>query len=108
VENGVVKAIVLPYVLRFNADAARDGLRKMAAALSTPRPQAEPLVATVVDALELLFGRLGTPRRLRDVGVPRDVLPEVAERAMSDWFLRGNPREVGHHSELREVLQEAW
>ena len=108
VENGVVKAIVLPSVLRFNAGAAAPGLVKVAAALGLRMSDDTPLVEAVIDTLSGIFARIGTPRRLRDVGVPENVLPGIADRAMGDWFLRGNPRPIRDASELLEVLRAAW
>ena len=107
VENGVTKAIVLPHALGFNAEAAKAGLRKVAVSLDL-HSEGEPLVAMVIDALEEIFGPLGIPRRLRDVGVPREALPDIATRAMGDWFLRGNPRPVRGVLELQQILEEAW
>ena len=108
VENGVTKAIVLPCVLRFNAEAAKPGLLKVAISLGLLPSEGTPLVAMIINALEGIFSQLGIPRRLRDVGVPRDALPDIAERAMGDWFLRGNPRPVRDVSDVRQVLEEAW
>jgi alcohol dehydrogenase class IV len=107
IENGVANAIVLPHALRFNATEASAGLQKVAAALGVHRSHGE-VVATVVDALETMLGGLGIPRRLREVGVPRAALSDLAGHAMGDWFLRGNPRAVRDVSELQQVLEEAW
>ena len=98
VENGVANAIVLPHALRFNGEAARAGLRKIAAAFGS-----EPHVA-----LGAILDRLEVPRRLRDVGVPREALSGIAASAMGDWFLRGNPRPVHSATELQAVLEDAW
>ena len=51
-ENGIVNAIVLPHVLRFNADAAAAGLAKVAAALGLPRSEAAVAAAIVADGDE--------------------------------------------------------
>jgi alcohol dehydrogenase class IV len=62
----------------------------------------------VIHAIEALFSELGIPSRLRDVGVPREALSEIATGAIGDWFLRGSPRPVRSISELEQVLDEAW
>jgi alcohol dehydrogenase class IV len=108
VDNGVVKAIVLPYVLRFNADAASSGLKKVAVSLGLSDTAEEVPVTAVVEAIEAAFAGLGIPQRLRDVHVPSETLHEVATNAMRDWFLRGNPRPVHDASELLQILHEAW
>jgi len=105
VENGVAKAIVRPHVLAFNAEAAKPGIARLATALGLP-DTAE--VEQVTDALGAITAALGLPRRLRDVGVARDALADIAGRAMGDWFLRGNPRLVREAAELQTVLEAAW
>ena len=107
-ENGVINAIVLPHGLRFNADAARLGLLKVATSLGLLPSEGEALLTMVINAVEAILGQLGVPRRLRDVGVPREALFDIATSAMDDWFLRGNPRPVRGISELQQVLEEAW
>jgi alcohol dehydrogenase class IV len=107
-DNGIANAIVLAHVLRFNGTAAQAGLRKVAAALGLARSEGESLVAAVIGAVESLFATLGTPRRLRDVGIPHDTLADIAGQAIGDWFLRGNPRPVGSAAELQQVLEAAW
>jgi alcohol dehydrogenase class IV len=102
-DNGIVNAIVLAHVLRFNAEAAKGGISKIAAALGLRSDDA----SAVIDAVEALFAQLGIARRLRDVGVTREALPEIAANAMGDWFLRGNPRPVRDASELQQLMEQA-
>ena len=108
IDNGLTNAIVLPCVLRFNASAASAGLEKLAAALGLTRSNGEPLIAMVVHAIEAIYDELGIPRRLRDVGVTRESLFDLAAVSMEDWFVRDNPRPVRGVSELQQVLEEAW
>ena len=103
VDNGVANLIVLPHALRFNGEAAAAGLAKVATALGLA-PDAEAVIA----GLDRIFSPLGLPRRLRDVGVAREALPDMATLGMADWFLRGNPRPVRDMTELLQVLETAW
>lgn len=107
-DNGLVNAIVLPHVLRFNADAAAAGLAKVAAALGLPRSDAATQLRMISDTVTSIFTALGVPSRLRELGVPREDLPELARLAMGDWFLRGNPRPVRAAAELQQIMEEAW
>lgn len=106
VDNGIVTAVVVPHALRFSAEVTQPGLAKIATALDAGG--GEPLVETVIAAICRVFDALGTPRRLRDIGVPRDSLPGLAAGALGDWFLRGNPRPVRDAAELQRVLEAAW
>lgn len=109
IENGTVNAIVLPHVLRFNAEAAAAGMADVAAALDLARSSgAQAALQRIVEKVLSLFDDLGVPRRLRDVTVPREALPDIATHAMGDWFLRGNPRPVRSAGELQKILEEAW
>lgn len=108
IENGTVNAIVLPHVLRFNAEAAASGMADVAAAFDQPRATAHETLQQVIEKVTTLFDDLGVPRRLRDVNVPREGLGEIATHAMGDWFLRGNPRPVRSAAELLQILEEAW
>jgi alcohol dehydrogenase class IV len=107
-DNGLVNAIVLPHVLRFNAEAAAAGLSKVAAALGVPRADAATQLNMTIDVLTGIFTALGVPGRLRELGVSRQDLPELAGLAMGDWFLRGNPRRVQSASELQQIMEAAW
>jgi alcohol dehydrogenase class IV len=107
-DNGIVNAIVLPHAIRFNGDAAATGLHKVASALELPRQQGKALVASVAGAVEAMFGQLGVPSRLKDVGVAREDLAAIAASGIDDWFLRGNPRPVKDASELLQLLDAAW
>lgn len=108
IDNGVSNAIVLPHVLRFNADAAGVGLAKLALSLAPSESPGEAALETVIKALEAICGDLGVARRLRDVGVPRDALADLAAVSMQDWFVRDNPRPVRDAAELQQVLEDAW
>ncbi len=108
VENGVANAIMLPHALRFNAAHAEAGLAKIGAALGLPADDPAALLEAVIDALARLTTGLGVPSRLRDVGVAQEDFAKIAEHAMKDWFLRGNPRPVNNAAQLQQLLVGAW
>jgi alcohol dehydrogenase class IV len=104
-ENGRVNAIVLPHVIRFNSAASPQGMTHLARVLTPGQPvQVESIVRATAD----LIAQAGTTRRLRDLGVDHDALPDIAAVAMDDWFVRDNPRPIRAVSELLEVLEAAW
>ncbi|NTJ11818.1 iron-containing alcohol dehydrogenase family protein [Rhizobium lusitanum] len=107
VDNGLVNAVVLPHVLRFNANAAPSGLSKVAAALSLPQSGPEVLEA-VLDETRRILVEAGAPTQLRDLKVPVDHLKEIAVASMGDWFLGGNPRKVTDAGQINKILEEAW
>ncbi len=100
-ENGVTSAIVLPHAMRFNAQATEGESRLQLVA--------EALHASdAIAGVETLAARLALPKRLRDIGVPRAALSQLAEDAIADWFLHQNPRRVTGRTELLELLEAAW
>lgn len=102
--HGKIACVLLPYSMRFNAAAGAAQLTRIAVALGV-----EPSVGGAVEAVRDLISRLAMPSRLRDIGVPRDSLPMIATRAMTDTALTGNPRTVHRADEiLEEILIPAW
>ncbi|MBX5441771.1 MAG: iron-containing alcohol dehydrogenase [Solirubrobacteraceae bacterium] len=95
--HGTMNAICLPPALRFNraaAPAALDALGEAMGGADPARRSAE------------LADRAGAGR-LRDHGVPRDELPDVAAAAAARPAAPAHPRPAGP-AEILELLQEAW
>lgn len=110
VPHGVAGAILLPHTIAFNASAAAPQLARLAETLGAERGLAPDQAARAASAaVAELVERLGLPRRLRDVGVPRDSLHEIASAAIHDMMAATNPRPVTDADELvRELLEPAW
>lgn len=108
IDNGLGNAIVLPHVIRFNASAADAGLHKLATSFGLSRSGPGAPAESVITVLDGVFSSLGIPRRLRDAGVPRESLSELAAVCMEDWFIQSNPRRIRDASEVQQVLEAAW
>ena len=98
IPHGLSNALVLPHVLRFNAEAAPDAYAPLLpiAFPDAPRKDTKTDAATFADALTDLSRRCGLPQRLRDVGIeqPED-LDMMAQDAMKQSrLLVNNPRPV--------------
>jgi alcohol dehydrogenase class IV len=101
--NGVVEAILLPYTMRYNAPVVGARLGAIADALGEGDAPGERAIAAVARLLRTVE----VPPRLRDVGVPRDALPDVVAHAIDDWALTRVPRAAAAR-DLEELLQGAW
>jgi alcohol dehydrogenase class IV len=104
VPHGVANAIVLPPVIRWNADAGPEVLGRYgevagALGVDTNGSAGDDLAEHVAALRE----RLGLPGRLSEVGVPGESVPALAEAAMGDGCTLVNPREPA-----REDLEELF
>lgn len=99
--HGETSCVMLPHVLRFNraVNAARQA--SLAAAMGSPGAEPAELVAALV-------AHLGLPGRLRDAGVPRELLPRIADEALRDMWIPTNPRPLTQASEILALLEAAW
>jgi maleylacetate reductase len=98
VAHGLLNTVVLPHVMRFMADAVPDAMGAIAEAMnSTSAPEA---VAALVASLPV-------PQRLRDAGVPEEVLDSVAAEAASNSRIRKDPKPVTD-AQIRDLLRAAW
>ena len=92
--HGLSNALVLPHVLRFNAEAAATQYAELARELlpaqagdTTQRAQA------MIEHMAGLCARSGLPTRLRDCGIERAGLALLAREAMGQQrLLQNNPR----------------
>ena len=94
--HGIANALLLPHVLRFNGQVCPDLFRNMGKAFGLELDDLEDgeAVETVVDAVAELSQRLGIPQTLKEIGIPEEMLPALANQAINDPCTPGNPREV--------------
>ena len=64
-------------------------------------------VEKVASAVEGLSQRLGLPQRLRDVGIPEEMLQTLAYQAVDDICTSGNPRSVTVE-DITEIYKRAY
>lgn len=105
IPHGLSNALALPHVLRFNLDSCSAEYAELARIV---RPSGNDGPTDLVDWFVELSASLGLPSRLRDVRVPRDALPRLAEDAMQQTrLLVNNPRTVTHGDALA-IYEAAW
>ncbi|HEV3407552.1 MAG TPA: iron-containing alcohol dehydrogenase [Gaiellaceae bacterium] len=95
--HGALNALCLPAALRFNEPVVRAELARLAEAMEADD--------AVVRSREL--ARLAGFDRLRDLGVPRDELDDVAEAAAERAGARANPRPATS-AEIAELYRSIW
>lgn len=101
VSHGIANAIMLPHVIRFNAEAAGDRLA----------PLGEMLGATTLDglagALSDIRAKFGVVGRLRDAGIGGGQVPSLASRVVLEPGMRFNPRQDVTLADIDGLLREA-
>ena len=95
--HGALNAICLPAALRYNEPVASAEIARFAEALRT-----EDAVARVGE-----LARLGGFERLRDLGVPEEDLPVVAEAASVRGGAKANPRPASP-GQIEALLRSIW
>jgi 4-hydroxybutyrate dehydrogenase len=96
--HGTANAVLLPWVLDFNRDAARDRLRRLAGEFGYD---------DVAEAVRELNRRIGIPARLREFGVSESSLEALADKAIQDGCHQLNPRPCTRE-DLLKLYQQAF
>ncbi|KHT63561.1 alcohol dehydrogenase [Photobacterium gaetbulicola] len=105
--HGVANAILLPYVMAFNALSCEAELAEVANALGVGRESmtSRERCRAAVHAVRQLVMDLGLPTSLADVDIAKRDIPLLAEQAMKDICLQGNPRDVSP-GQVASLLQQ--
>ena len=107
--HGVANALLLPHVLKFNGQVCPELFRNMGNAfgLDMANTTDEEAVQKVVDAVKELSIKLHIPQTLKEIGIPKEMLPTLAEQALHDACTPGNPREVTKE-DILALYKEAY
>jgi alcohol dehydrogenase class IV len=95
--------------MRFNmeknlAGQSRLGSHLGAGGTGDGREAAEAAIGWV----EQTYRDLGMPTKLREVGVPREGIEEIARDSMTDFAITRNIRPVESAGELEDLLASIW
>ena len=95
--HGLTNTLMLPYIMRYNILGCPHKFAQMAKAFGEKVGGLSELdgAETAVKFVERLSDDIRVPRRLRDVGVPENAIPRLAEAAMKvTRLLANNPRKI--------------
>ncbi len=93
--HGVANAVLLPYVMEFNAPYTGEKFREIARAMGVAGVDAmsqDEYRKAAVEAVRKLSVDVGIPQTLREIGVKEEDLDALADAAMADVCTGGNPR----------------
>jgi alcohol dehydrogenase class IV len=103
-----IHALMLPYAMRWNLDATIGAHARMAREIGLKGADENALAAAVPEHVFAMNQRMGLPLKLRDLGVPREGLKQLAIDALDDYSIHTNPKPVHAAEQVLEVLEQAW
>ena len=93
--HGVANAVLLPYVMAFNANYTGEKFREIARAMGVKgvdEMSESEYRAAAINAVKQLSADVGIPATLKEIGVKEEDLDALADAAMADVCTGGNPR----------------
>ncbi|MFT2008885.1 iron-containing alcohol dehydrogenase [Pontibacter sp. 13R65] len=94
--HGLSNALLLPYVMEFNLQAAPERFAAIAVALGcTPGSNHQETAQKGIAKIRSIIKQCGAPARLREVNIPQDAILPMAQDAMKiTRLLKNNPRPI--------------
>lgn len=108
--HGIANAVLLPYVMEYNAEYTSEKFRDIAKAMGvegTESMSQEEYRKAAVHAVKQLSKDVGIPEKLHEIGVKEEDLQALAESAFADVCTGGNPRPCTVESIL-EIYKTAF
>lgn len=102
--HGLAIGLMLPHVIRYNAEVAGSLYGQLAADLGLCDDSDPAAPHVLADHVESLAARAGFPASLAECGVTADMLDHLADEAAQQWTGRFNPRPVDAAS-LKELYE---
>ena len=102
--HGIANAVLLPYVLEFNAPATGEKFREIARAMGVKGVDdmsQDEYRKAAIDAVKQLSKDVGIPEKLHMIGVKQEDLVALSQDALKDVCNGGNPRK----STAEEILE---
>ena len=109
IAHGVANALLLPFVMEFNMIACEKKYCRIATAMGVDvsAMTVSEGAQAAVDAVRQLSIDLKIPQTLREIGIPEEALPQLANDAFNDVCTGGNPREITE-ADILELYKKAY
>ena len=101
--HGIANSILLPTVMRFNGEVCYERFREILKGLDIDASNLnkEEVIDTFVNLIKELSAKVGITQTVADVGGKEEDLSMLADKAMEDPCMPGNPREVSKEDFIR-------
>ena len=109
IAHGVANALLLPFVMEFNMIACEKKYCRIATAMGVDvsAMTVSEGAQAAVEAVRQLSLDLKIPQTLREIGIPEEALPQLANDAFNDVCTGGNPREITE-ADILELYKKAY
>jgi alcohol dehydrogenase class IV len=110
VGQGEATSAVTPGVTRLTPPRQAARAARIAEALEVWQPgmSAEAATAATADALATFYASIGMPRRVRDLDIPQDDLPQLAEDTRKNFNARPGVRTDEEIEAMLQLLKAIW
>lgn len=101
--HGVANALLLPYVMEYNAPATGEKYREVARQMgveNVDNMSTDEFRKAAVDAVVALSKKIGIPQKLSEIGAKEGDLEKLSKIAFNDVCTPGNPRDTS----VEEIL----
>jgi 4-hydroxybutyrate dehydrogenase len=99
--HGMLNAVLMPHVLRFNEKAAPEKYEALRQAVGVTDGE------DVAGFFDRLNDQLGLPRSLSAMDMPREAIPSVVDGALNDHSAATNPRPLTH-ADVEAIVNAAF
>jgi alcohol dehydrogenase len=110
IPHGVTSCLTLPHAMRLMGSLVPDRFGPIADGFGVPYDPADPQAAAMACAgrLEAFIAELGLPSRLRDLDIPREELPPIAERVHEGMMRAGVVDKPVAVADVQALLDAAY
>ncbi|AIF50455.1 lactaldehyde reductase [Pelosinus sp. UFO1] len=108
--HGVANALLLPYVMEYNAPDTGEKYKEIARQLgveNVDKMTTEEYRKAAIDAVMTLSQKIGIPQKLVEIGGREEELPRLAKMAYQDVCTPGNPRDTTE-TEILDIYKKAF
>ena len=110
VGHGYTSCVTQPYVMEYNrsVSAPKQALLARAAGIDTRGMDDETAAEAAAKAVDDLVLSMGMPHRIRELEIPEEDLPVIAEEALGDRGSQSNAIPMISQEQVMEVLRKAY
>lgn len=106
--HGETNAALLPYTMEFNLIACPEKYKKIAEAMGESVTGLSTLAAAekAVEAVRRLIADIGLTKRLGELGIKEEYIPQLSKNALNDACLITNPRDADE-KDIESIFKRA-